>query len=151
MIKKLFLCSFIFLLLISCGYQPIYSSSKKINFMIYDFKVNGETTTKNFFKENLKKYSNDKQELKYFLDIKSSYDKIELTKNAAGKIIDYKLILKVNVKIKSNQMNKQFNITEDFIIKNDTDDFEENRYEETIKLELASKILNKLILQISNL
>jgi hypothetical protein len=151
MIKKIFLSLFVFTFLISCGYNPIYSESKKINFSIASLNVSGENTTKDFFKVKLKKYSKSNLEEKYYIDIKTSYNKLELSKDAAGKVINYKLVLKVDIKVKSNKINKQINMTEDFIIKNDPDDFEENRYEEAIKIELANKILNKLILQISNI
>ena len=50
-----------------------------------------------------------------------------------------------------NNLEKKFSITENFVMKNFSDDFEERNYETNIKNTMTNLIYNKLLLQIKKL
>ena len=110
MIKKhIVLISLIFFLT-QCGFSPIYLKNTNTNFSIENVNYQGDRELNNFLKINLNQYKNEKSNKKIFIEAKSGYEKIILTKNSSGDVTNYKLIAKVTFLIKST--NKKINITE---------------------------------------
>ena len=72
-------------------------------------------------------------------------------KDLAGNTTQYRLMTKSEFKIISNKEEINFLIKENFDMKNFNDEFEEKKYEDTIKENFAKSISNKLLLQISRL
>ena len=103
----------------------------------------------NFIKNELKIASNKISKNIYDLNIETKYEKIVLTKDATGKATDYKLVMNVNFIIISNQ-NQNINFKEDFLIKNESDNFEQSNYEKEIKRNFSKIVKDKLILLILN-
>jgi hypothetical protein len=140
--KKIILISLIFLLS-NCGFTPIYINNTNVNFSIEKVNYTGDRDLNNFIKTNLDKYKNEKTENKFIIEANSSYNKIILSKNSAGKITNYQLEAKVVFFIKSK--NQRINFTEKKIMASVDDKFEEVNNERSIKQSFASSISSKLI------
>ena len=140
--KNIILISLIFFLT-QCGFSPIYLKNANINFSIENVNYKGDRDLNNFLKTNLDQYKNDKSDVKILIEAESEYKKIVLTKNTAGEVTNYKLIVKVIFLIKPT--NKKISITEEEIVSSMDDKFEEARKERAAKQNFARTISNKLI------
>tara|TARA_E500000331_G_scaffold307976_1_gene313185 strand:+ start:26 stop:490 length:465 start_codon:yes stop_codon:yes gene_type:complete len=147
---KSFLISIIFLIN-SCGYNAIYSSTNKYGFNIEKIELTGDDSIARNIKNNLNKVDNESNErsIKIFGEI--TYEKSSQTKDLAGNTTQYRLITKSEFKIITSKEEINFIIKENFDMKNFDDEFEEKKYEDTIKENFARSISNKLLLQISRL
>ena len=143
MIKKNIILLSILFFFNSCGFTPLYMANKNVNFSIEQANYIGDRELNNFLKVNLNKYKNEKLDNKIFIEVKSEYNKIILSNDAAGEVTNYQLEANVVILIKNT--NKEIKIYENSIMKNMEDKFEEERYERYIKQNFASSITNKLI------
>ena len=140
--KNIIFISLIFFLT-HCGFSPVYVKNTNINFSIENINYKGDRDLNNFIKTNLDQYKDNKSDRKILIETVSKYEKVILTKNAAGEVTNYKLIAKVTFLIKP--INKKINITEQEIISSMDDKFEETRKERATKQNFARSISNKLI------
>jgi len=140
--KNIILISLIFFLT-HCGFTPIYLQNTNVNFSIDQVKYTGDREINNFFKTNLNQYKNEKVENKIYIEVKSVYEKIILSKDGTGAVTNYQLEAEVIFLIQP--LNKVIKINEKKIMKSMDDQFEEAKYERTIKQGFASSITNKLI------
>ena len=141
MIKKN-LIILIFMFLNSCGFTPIYVNNSNLNFSIEQINYIGDRELNNFLKTNLNKYKNEKIENKIYIEAKSEYRKIILSKDATGEATSYQLEAEVIFLIKPS--NNKIKITEKKIMDKMNDKLEENVYERSIKQNFASSITDKL-------
>jgi hypothetical protein len=140
--KNIILISLIFFLT-HCGYTPIYLQNTDVNFSIEQVKYTGDREINNFFKTNLSQYKNEKVDNKIYIEVNSIYEKIILSKDGTGAVTNYQLEAQVIFLIKP--LNKVIKINDKKIMKSMDDQFEEAKYERTIKQGFASSITNKLI------
>ena len=140
--KNIILISLIFFLT-HCGFTPIYLQNTDVNFSIDQVKYTGDREINNFFKTNLNQYKNEKVENKIYIEVNSVYEKIILSKDGTGAVTNYQLEAEVIFLIQP--LNKVIKINEKKIMKSMDDQFEEAKYETTIKQGFASSITNKLI------
>ena len=140
--KNIILISLIFFLT-HCGYTPIYLQNTDVNFSIEQVKYTGDREINNFFKTNLNQYKNEKVDNKIYIEVNSIYEKIILSKDGTGAVTNYQLEAQVIFLIKP--LNKVIKINDKKIMKSMDDQFEEAKYERTIKQGFASSITNKLI------
>ena len=143
MIRKNIILISLILFLSHCGYTPIYLQNTDVNFSIEQVKYTGDREINNFFKTNLNQYKNEKAENKIYIEVKSVYEKIILSKDGTGAVTNYQLEAEVIFLIQP--LNKVIKINEKKIMKSMDDQFEEAKYERTIKQGFASSITNKLI------
>ena len=143
--KNIIIFSLIFFLS-NCGFTPMYLKNTNINFSIEQVTYTGDRELNNFLKTNLNQYKNEKNDNKIFIEAKSIYKKIILSKNRVGEVTNYQLEAEVFFLIKPS--NKKIKITEKKIMDSMDDKFEEARYERTIKQNFASSISNKLSLEL---
>ena len=141
MIKKN-LIILIFMFLNSCGFTPIYVNNSNLNFSIEQINYIGDRELNNFLKTNLNKYKNEKIENKIYIEAKSEYRKIILSKDTTGEATSYQLEAEVIFLIKPS--NNKIKITKKKIMDKMNDKFEENVYERSIKQNFASSIADKL-------
>ena len=141
MIKKN-LIILIFMFLNSCGFTPIYVNNSNLNFSIEQINYIGDRELNNFLKTNLNRYKNEKIENKIYIEAKSEYRKIILSKDTTGEATSYQLEAEVIFLIKPS--NNKIKITEKKIMDKMNDKFEENVYERSIKQNFASSITDKL-------
>ena len=82
--KIKFTLVFLFLILASCGYKPLYSS-KNINFSINELNITGPQKIRNGLKNNLNIFLNQKNKSEiYNINIKSSSLKSIISKDEQG-------------------------------------------------------------------
>ena len=142
MIKKNVIILSLIFFLTNCGFTPIYLKNTNVNFSIEQINYTGDRELNNFLKTNLDQYKNKKIDNKFYIEAKSTYKKIVLSKDVAGNVTDYQLEVEVIFLIKP--LDKTIKITEKKIMNSMDDKFEEARYERTIKQNFASSISNKL-------
>ena len=140
--KNIILISLIFFLA-HCGYTPIYLQNKDVNFSIEQVTYTGDREINNFFKTNLNQYKNEKVDNKIYIEVNSVYEKIILSKDGTGAVTNYQLEAEIIFLIKP--LNKVIKITDKKIMNSMDDQFEEAKYERTIKQGFASSITNKLV------
>tara|TARA_B100001027_G_C16189917_1_gene295568 strand:+ start:80 stop:535 length:456 start_codon:yes stop_codon:yes gene_type:complete len=149
MLKKTLTILLICVFVKSCGYSPMYSKKNDINFNFKKINIKGDNDLKNLIKSYLKRYNNENNENEIYLDINVVYDKISQTKNISGETTDYLLVAKVEFKTTIDNNEQIIIIKEDFVMKNIEREFDEKKYERTIKQNLAFSIVNKFILKIT--
>ena len=149
MLKKTLTILLICVFVKSCGYSPMYSKKNDINFNFKKINIKGDNDLKNLIKSYLKRYNNENNENEIYLDINVVYDKISQTKNISGETTDYLLVAKVEFKTTIDNNEQIIIIEEDFVMKNIEREFDEKKYERTIKQNLAFSIVNKFILKIT--
>ncbi len=140
--KKLVIISLIFVLT-SCGFTPIYLKNNNVNFSIEQVSYAGDRELNNFLKTNLNQYKNKDVDNKIYIEAKSEYNKIVLSKDGTGEVTNYELVAEVIFLIKSS--NKEIKISEKKIMSSMSDKFEETKYERSIKQSFASSITYKFI------
>jgi len=142
MIKKNVIILSLIFFLTNCGFTPIYLKNTNVNFSIEQINYTGDKELNNFLKTNLDQYKNKKIDNKFYIEAKSTYKKIVLSKDGAGNVTDYQLEVEVIFLVKP--LDKTIKITEKKIMNSMDDKFEEARYERTIKQNFAYSISNKL-------
>ena len=136
-----------FLLLLSCGYKPIFSSSKT-NFSITEIKLFGDIKIGSKIKKNLNIYKNvENKSIFYSLKINSDQKKNIVSKDAKGdpKIFEIQVLVDFTV-LENNKIKNKKNFKESFTYNNSTDKFSLNQYEKNIKENLTEKIIEKIII-----
>ena len=139
------------LLLLSCDYKPIYSKKSNYNFMIQKIDFSGDSEINNLIDKKLKKYQNKKSEKKFSIFALSSYEKIAQSKNLSGKTTNYLVTINVSFEIKKGNEVKKFITKEEFLIKNFSNKFEENNLEKIKKENSIDLIVNRLMIELSQM
>ena len=151
-------CSLILLIIInSCvGYEPIFSS-KNLNFIIANHSIEGNKILGNRIYSklfNLSKSQENNQDIRNVnLYINVSKNKTATTKNSAGKILEYKINLNIEVKIEDNLtgddiINQSFERSINFKV--------QDQYSKTLRLEnqsienLINNIYQDLLINFTN-
>ena len=140
--KNLIILSLMFFI-VNCGFTPIYLKNTDVNFSIEQINYTGDKELNNFLKTNLNQYKNKDVDNKIYIEAKSEYNKIVLSKDGTGEVTNYELVAEVIFLIKSS--NKKIKISEKKIMESMADKFEETKYERSIKQSFASSITYKLI------
>tara|TARA_B100000683_G_scaffold212158_1_gene206987 strand:+ start:1240 stop:1680 length:441 start_codon:yes stop_codon:yes gene_type:complete len=137
-------------LTIQCGFTPLYSTKQRdINFSISEINFKGDKIINNYLKTNLSKYKNEDYEKKFTIKTSTKYDKKTLSKDETANITDYELSVKTIFSISlNNKFIKEISISEKKEMNNQTDKFEEQKYERVIKQNFATSISNKLIIEL---
>tara|TARA_X000000950_G_scaffold281662_1_gene378880 strand:- start:1495 stop:1914 length:420 start_codon:yes stop_codon:yes gene_type:complete len=138
------------MLLAGCGFTPMYSDvdSNRLNIQVVETK--GDYIINSKIISKLKIHNNSDKKL-FKIKINTNYIKVDFSKNLKGEITEYQLNAKTNYTIIGENLEKQFNITESFIMKNFADDFEERDYEKRLKNNIADTNYQKLMLQLLKL
>lgn len=148
--KKFVFISLAIIFLHSCGYSPMYGKNQNVNFYIEKITFNdGDKDLITFIKSNLNRYLINNNENKFNIDAKINYEKNSVSKNTAGDTEEFELYLEVNFTIINKELQKNLKIVEKFKMNNYTDEFEEIRYERTIKQNMARLVTTKLINQLT--
>ena len=148
--NKILLILFL-LLLNSCGYTSVYKNQKSHSFQVNINEMEGDNEFNNLIKNELKLFSNVNSDKIYDITLNSNYQKIIISKNASGVATNYNI--SVNVKMNLSLNGKVINLIfdENINIKDNSNSFEQNNYEKSVKKNFASSIREKLIIKISEL
>ena len=139
-----------FVLLLSCGFEPIYSKKKinsNYNFTIESIGFSGNNNINQYLKNNFANYLNkEAKEIKYDLIINSSITKTITSKNKKGNPEIFYTNVQINVDIIEDDKIKNKTIFEEgFEYKNKSSKFELNKYEKNIQKNLTNKLSKDLI------
>ena len=143
------ICCLVFLS--SCGYTSIYKNQKTQDFQINIIQMTGDKELNNLIKNEIGLYSNLNSNIKYDISIESNYQKIIVSKNASGVAADFKILANTKVKVNINNEIKNLEFNEKINIKNNSNSFEQTKYERNIKRNFASSIREKIFTKIVNL
>jgi hypothetical protein len=127
---------------------PIYKDLQNANIKIFVQNSEGEENINNLLISKLKPYSTKEAEKNYVIDINSVYTKKVISKDSAGNAVDIELNLIVEFTLYFDEKIQKFSLTEKFNIKNTSDVFEMNNYENIIKNNFILSIKNKLIMKL---
>ena len=136
-----YLSIFVFFLIFNsgcAGYKPIFSSSN-LQFKISEYEIEGDKKLGNKIYSklyNLTKPNENNQDIKTVsLFINSSKSKEETSKDSAGKILEYKIILNTYISVRDASYGDQI-LEQTFVF---SSSFKiEDQYSETVKLENKS-------------
>ncbi len=140
-----------FLLLVNCGYQPIFSS-KNSNFIIEEISFNQNDKISYKIKKNLNYLTSTKNYTEIYKLKLNSEKKISISsKDSKGDPLIYKMSINTNLEIYSegNIINRK-NISKSFSYKNTSNKFDLKQYEKTIEDNLIETIKEEIILMLYN-
>ena len=149
--KKYIYIILIPLFLLSCEYTPIYSNKNDYNFSIEKINFEGNSEINNLVEKKLIRFLNRNVNKKFIITTISSYKKISQSKNLTGKTTDYLITIEIIFKIEKGNEQKTLIKKEEFLIKNFSDKFEENKLEKTKKESLVNSMVNEFIIQLSRI
>ena len=138
-----------FFLLLSCGYEPIFSSSKG-NFSITEIKLIGEKSIGSKIKKNLNIYKNaENKSIFYSLKINTTQKKNVISKDAKGdpKIFEMQITVDLTI-LENNKIKNKKNFKESFTYNNSTNKFDLKQYERNIEDNLIEEIITKITLHL---
>ena len=143
-----------FLLLLSCGYEPIYSkNNNNYNFSINTINLIGDNkinqTLKNELKRNLNK---EKKSTEFNLNLNSRVVKAITSKDKKGNPIIMSIEIIINLKVFESEILKgEKNFEEKFEYNNRSNKFNLKQYEKNIKDNLISELSYKIIRYLNTL
>ena len=142
-----------FLLLLSCGFEPIYSKKeleKKFNFSICRIQFSGENTINQFLKNDLKNYVNiESKPIKYRLNINSKKVITITSKNKKGNAELFYMEIIINLDVyKGSIFEKSITLEDGFEYKNKSNKFELEKYEKSIIENISSRLSKNIIEQL---
>jgi hypothetical protein len=137
------------------GYKPIFSSSE-LQFRISDFKLEGDQRLdKQIYSKlySLSKNTNSSKDLRnVFLEIRSSKEKNATAKNTAGKTLEYKISVNIDIFIrdhisKEEIMNQNFSSSTSYKVQ---DQLSETKKLENKSIEdLIERIFQDILVKLS--
>ena len=152
MINKKLSILVVFMLLLSCGYQPIFSSGES-SFSINKIELAEKNNINSKIKNTLKVYKKNKN-TKVFCDLKISSEKSKnvLSKDSKGDPKIFSLNVSIKVSILENNLpknEKTFNKTESY--NNKSNKFELKKNEDQITSNLVNKIIEEIIIYLHSI
>ena len=145
-----------FLLLLSCGYEPMYSKkqvNRNYNFSINSINYTGDNQTNQILKNKLKKILNKKKggtELN--LNLNSRVEKVVTSKDKKGNPIRFSTEITIKLGVFENGILKsETNFEEKFEYNNKSKKFELKQYEKNIKDFLILKLSDEIIRYLNSL
>ena len=151
MFKKISLI-FVILFLMNCGFTPIHNFQNKNNISIKNLVFNGGDRNLNIFlKRNLERYQNTNSSNAFIINSNIKYEKNIISKNAKGIATKYELKAVANFKIEYENNITNTSYKEIFTMDHIDDNFENKKYEKSIKENFANSIAKKLILKLSQI
>ena len=138
-----------FFLLLSCGFEPIYSEKnlKKYNFTINNIGFEGNYRVNQKIKNNLTKYTGDNEDqINFDLNINSKLEKKIKLKDKQGDPLAFLLKITAEVKIfKDNELRDSRIFVESFEYQNKSNKIELNQYEQSLQNNLTIKLSDDII------
>ena len=152
MIKKILSTLTVLMILVGCGYQPIYSS-KNLNFNINQLELKGDIDLNRQIRDRLSNFQSSKsdQSVIYNIKINTTSNRTISTKDAKGNPTLYALTVTLNLSYSSlikSEKNKSF--SESIGYQNNDNKFDLKRYENTLKKNLTNTIIEDIILFLQN-
>tara|TARA_B100001741_G_C16307507_1_gene484260 strand:- start:223 stop:672 length:450 start_codon:yes stop_codon:yes gene_type:complete len=148
--KKIFI-TFLFILLTSCDYTPIYSTENS-KFKLNQIEVDGNKKINKLILRKIYRLQETESNLIYDLDIISSEQINSISKDSKGNTTVLEMIISTNINVKKNNfIIKKYNFSENFTYKNNSNLFELKQYEKDIQNKMIEKIVENLILNLGTI
>mgnify|MGYP005991999319 FL=1 len=148
MFKKISFGILVFFL-IGCGFTPIYKKNIDNKFNIEIIKTSGEKEINRYIESDFQKYTDNKIQKKIKVSFNTGYSKIAVSKKSTGDIRAYKLIATTEFKIDNGTVEKIIYVTKKLNLNSSENLFEQKQYEDNIKRNIASLIVNDFIRQLA--
>ena len=147
MIKK-FVSIFILVLFSSCDYSPLYSSKSNKFLNIEITSYTGDSRANSIIRSRLNNNKNLNVEVIKIM-IETEYIKKDLSRNTAGDIETYELILMARFFVDFGNEKKTISISKNSKMENFNDKFEEKDYEDRMKENMSNSIYESLVIQLT--
>ena len=149
--KQIVLLVTLLFAVLGCGFAPVYESNNLVDFQIKSVNYEGDQELNDYINIGLKKYikKDDKNPIFKIFTI-TKYTKTTQSKDAKGNIQSFNVEGIVTFIVTGNNKNLKFTYSEQSTLNNSDDTFELNSYENSIKQNFASSMIEKLILDISS-
>ena len=138
-----------FCLLLSCGYEPMYSKKKiktNYNFSINTINYIGDNKVNQILKNKLKKVLNKKKSSSLNLNLNSRVEKVVTSKDKKGNPIKFLIEIIIDLEVFESEISKnKKNFHEKFEYDNISNKFSLKQYEKNIKDNLISKLSDEII------
>ena len=145
-----------FLLLLSCGYEPIYSKKQinsNNNFSINSINLIGDSKINQILKNKLKRNLNkERKSIEFNLNLNSRVIKDVTSKDKKGDPITFSMKITINLEVFESEILKgEKNFEEKFEYNNRENKFNLKQYEKNIKDNLISELSYKIIRYLNSL
>lgn len=147
--KNIFLFLILFIFLQHCGYSPIYSNVDNFKFNFNIIEIQGNENMNNIVSSQIKKYSNNSGAKNYDLKIQTQYKKDILTKNKKGEATNFTIKTKIEFKIVNTNKNQIFSFEEEIKSSAIDNQYELEKYENSIQNNFIKSKIDELILNLS--
>ena len=140
------------MILVGCGYQPIYSS-KNLNFNINQLELKGDIDLNRQIRDRSSNFQSNKsdQSVIYNIKINTTSNRTISTKDAKGNPALYALTVTINLSYSTlGETEKDKSFSESIGYQNNDDKFDLKRYENTLKKNLTNTIIEDIILFLQN-
>ena len=144
---------FIFVLVLSCGYIPIYQSDQKLDIKLDTINSTGDKSINREIVKNLEKYRDSDSNNIFDLSINSTKRENIVTKDKKGNATSFKLTLEVDINLSNNSNGKNFTkkFTKDMSFNSKNNKFELDQYRINLEKNMISQILQDINLYFRNL
>ena len=147
MIKKFFTLSII-LIFAHCGFNPVHNVKNNLNYNIILVERSGDKIINNQISNEINRISNSESSNFLKLKLKSNYQIIILSKDAKGSASEFQIIVTSEFVIQKDLEKEIISYTEKQNYKKNSDLFDQKKYVENIKKNLASQIVRKFNLEL---
>ena len=144
---------FIFVLVLSCGYTPIYQTDQKLDIKLDTINSSGDKSINREIVKNLEKYRDSESYNIFDLSINSTKRENVVTKDKKGNATSFKLTLEVVINLSNNSNGKNFTkkFTKDMSFNSKNNKFELDQYRINLEKNMISQILQDINLYFRNL
>ena len=142
-----------FLILLSCGYESIYSINNNYNLSINTINYTGDNKVSHILKNKIKKILNkEKKSTGLNLNLNSRLEKVVTSKNKKGNPTRYSIEIIINLEVfESGVLKGKTNLEEKFEYNNKSNKYDLKQYEKNIKDNLIKKLSNGIIRYLNSL
>ena len=147
--RKLILLAIVLFSLSSCGYSPIYNNQSINNINLKINEINGNDIMNNIVRSQIKKYENSSLEKIILVNIKTNYSKDILSKNKKGEVTNYLIRMEIEFEETYGERQK-YNFKEVTKTSSMSDNFELEKYENTIINNFINLQLEKFIFKVTS-
>ena len=148
--NKILLSLILLFFLQSCGYTPIYSNTKKIDFGLNIKSIEGNDEMNNLVSSQIRKYTKTNAEKVFDVNIFTNYEKIIMSKNKKGEATNYLIKTKIEFNLINVDINETFLFQEETKTSSINNKFEFKRYENKILSNFINSKIEQFILKLSS-
>ena len=146
---KNYLLILIFILVSHCGFTAVYKNQENVDFKISIMEMGGDKSVNNLVKSKLNRFIKKETDNIYKIKINSNFSKTVLSRDATGKASSLKLSTSIEFVVSHNDKTQNFSFEENLNIESLSDSYEQNKYENIVKDNLVTTIVEELILKLN--